>query len=95
MCFLIHHQEPIAQKDYSCDAIEIIEQSGGLGYAASQLGFSYAELRVLVRARRDEWKIKKGQVYIRQRVTDGGDIWTFRARPEIHEICLRHNLYEC
>lgn len=84
---LISQTEPVARKDYRCQACEWILNEGFDG-------FTISEYRLLVKAKRDGWKIKKGQKYVKQFCEYDGEVYTWRARPEIHAICLKHDLYD-
>ena len=80
---------PIARKDYACDAAPWIYDGDMTGEY-----YTFAELRQLVKARKAKWKINKGERYIRQTMKVDGEIYTFRARPELHDICLKYSMYE-
>lgn len=41
-----------------------------------------------------EGKIQKGDLYVRQFNTDGGQTWTYRASVEMHNICIKHQLFD-
>ena len=87
---IIHGTTPRARKNYSCIACDFL-------FAVdfpSELGLTYAEKRAVVQARQRNYKILKGEKYIRQFNTDGSHTWTFRAIPDIHSICLKHGLYK-
>lgn len=89
MIELIRQTEPTARKEHRCDACEFLLQD--LCSTVGELTFS--EKRDVVKARRNSWKIKKGQKYINQ-VCKYDDIYTVKAIPEIHAICLKYGLYE-
>lgn len=78
---------PIARKDYNCDASDFLCEMIG------EVKFSFAELRLIVKAKRDKWRIKKGQKYLKVKGKWDGDFCTFRARPELDDICRKHELY--
>lgn len=82
----------VARKAHTCNACEWIENVvvDDLYYYK----FTYAELREIVKARRNRWRIMPGQEYVRQvQIYDNG-IYTWRAIPAIHAICLKHDIYE-
>ena len=92
MCVeVIREEKPVACKDYICDSCMILIES--LPYMSDSLTFN--EKRAIVKARRNKWKIKKGQVYSKQVNKMDGEIYNFKSIPEIHEICLKHDLYQC
>jgi hypothetical protein len=86
---LLSERRPVAQKDYQCDACNWIF-NGDIGREF----YEYDELRLIVRARRDKHKIKKGMRYVTQSLNDGGEIFTFRAREDMHDLCLKYDLYQ-
>lgn len=86
---LLSESEQIAAKDYDCQACEWLLNRGVNGY-----GHSIAELRIIAKAKKYNYKIKKGEKYLRQRLIFEGQFYTFVARPEIHKICLEHEIYE-
>ena len=79
---------PVAKKDHNCGACEWILNSCDWGM------FTFAELRIIVKARRDGWKIKKGQKYIKCSGRWNGEWDTFRARPEINDLCQKYDIYQ-
>lgn len=89
MIVVLSESEPIARKPHNCDACEFILSEGIDGY-----GYTRPELIILAKARKNNWKIIKGQKYICQNNKFGGDLYTFKAIPEVHEICLKYDMYE-
>ena len=88
MIEVISEKFPRARKEHDCMACEWINESWG------HCTFSMKELRVIAKARKDGFKIKKGDKYINQRNIFDGRFYTFRAIPEVHEICIKNNIYE-
>ena len=86
MVTVIHQQNPIARRDYDCDACVFISDD-------IPDNLTFGELRIIARARQNGWKIKKGERYLRQFNTDGADTWTFRSIPGIAAICQKYDLY--
>lgn len=78
-----------ARKDYRCNTCKCMGHMDGF----TLHDLTEAEKDAIERAKENDWKIKKGEPYIRQFNTDGGDTWTFRAIPAIYQICLDHDLY--
>ena len=83
----LRNEEPIARKDYWCDASEYVRES------LSQTEFTYAEYREIVKAKRQGWKIKAGQKYVKQVQSDGGEIITYRAIPTMNDLCYKYDLF--
>ena len=90
MITILSQSIPKARKPHSCMASEFICGAGVNGF-----GYSFSELRVIAKAKKNKFKIIKGQKYLRQNNICDGDIYTFKAIPEMHQICLDHDLYEC
>lgn len=80
--------KPKARKEHKCMACDFAFEA--IGYES----FTFTEMRELVKARKANCRIQKGQVYIKQNNIFDGEIYTFKAIPEIHQICIDHNLYE-
>ena len=83
----LRSKEPIARKEYWCDASEYVRES------LSQTEFTYAEYREIVKAKRQGWKIKAGQKYVKQVQADGGEIITYRAIPAMNDLCNKYDLF--
>ena len=52
------------------------------------------ELSDILKAKRNGWKIEKGQTYIRQRGLYLGIPFVSKFIPEINEICHKYGLYK-
>ncbi len=89
MSELISETTPKARKDHYCDASEWLNNNG-----IGQVSFTFAEYRQIAKAKRNKWRIKKGECYIRQCSKDGSELYTFKAIPAIHKICITNDLYE-
>ena len=79
-----------AKKDHDCMACEWLLAQGWDG-----MGFSRKDLRSISKAKKNNWLIKKGDMYTNQRCKQDGEVYTFKAITDIHKICLNHDLYEC
>lgn len=77
-----------ARKDYRCEASDWIWEQVNEGL------FTFAEMRLIVKARREKWRIKKGQKYIKCQGKYMGEFTVFRARPELDELCRKYELYQ-
>jgi hypothetical protein len=87
MIHSISHATPVAKKDYPCNASEWVYES--LMYVK----FTFSEKRDIVKAKRNGWKVKKGEKYIRQFNTEGGDTWAYIAIPAMDELCQKYDLF--
>jgi hypothetical protein len=80
---------PKARKPHDCMACEFILASGVDGF-----GYSFAELRLIAKAKRNNFQVVKDQTYIRQNNIAEGELYTFKAIPEMHQLCLKYDHYE-
>lgn len=78
----------IARKTYDCQAWEFIKNAE---FWPGELTFG--ELRAIARAKAANGKILPGEIYIKKTVKVWDSATTFRAKPELHDICLRFELY--
>jgi len=90
MIRVITESEPKARRNHCCDACHWILSAGING-----MGYSFAELRSIAKAKKNKWRITKGQRYLKQCNVQDGEIRTFKAIPEIHDICIKYDLYDC
>jgi len=86
MVRIISQSTPVARKDHSCMACESINDQGCEG-------LSFADLRKVVEAKKNGFKVKKGDIYVRQFNEFEGRTYTFIAIPAMHEICLEYDFY--
>jgi len=82
-----------ANKEYDCMACEFLYASGDLKEIVSESGMSFAEKRTILIAQSENWKVLKGSAYVRHQCSQEGLKYTFIARPEIHAICVKYDLY--
>ena len=91
----ISSSKPVARKNYGCDAsVWLVE--GLISYGEiSSYNFTFSELRAIVKARKNGWRILKGEKHSQASIVScDNEILSWRAITEIHDICLRHELYE-
>lgn len=81
---------PKARKEHDCMASEWLNQCGNL----RGLTFTFSEWRAIIKARDNNWTIKKGEVYTNQRNVQDGEIFTFKSITAIHEICCKYDYYD-
>lgn len=89
MVYAISEKTPVARKEYGCDACGLLLES--LPDAVEEMTFT--EKRAFVKARRNNFKIVKGQRYRNAFCNDMGEVFTYRAIPEIDEIVQRLEWY--
>lgn len=80
----------VARKKYDCSASEWLSNIGDL----RDYTFTFYEWRQIIKARDNDWKISPGDLYLYQRNKYEGNFYTFRAIPEIHDICIKYDYYE-
>lgn len=85
---LLQHKIKVAKKEYNSDAYTFIDNC-----CDDFSMMSFSERRHIVEARRNKGRIFKGQKYLYQFIVEGGDTYSFRAIPELHEICIKYNIY--
>lgn len=101
MARLIKAQARKARKDHKDDSAEFIIEAmewirnGSL--PGSKVGqfkrVTFTELRAIAQLKANNWKIKKGQVYVLQFNEYEGSLYTFKTLPLILKICLKHKIY--
>lgn len=79
-----------ARKEYDCNASLFIRD-----YLNNciDLPFSFAEKRAIILAKRNGWKILKGQPYTKQFNSVDGKTYTFRVIPSMNQICIKYKMY--
>lgn len=82
---------PTAKKIHDCDASLWIV-NGDLHETFRCC--TWEEKKDIIRAKRNGWKIQPGQKYLRQAVVFEGRMSTFKAIPEMHDICVKYDIYE-
>jgi len=94
---VVHQFEGKARKRYHDDAAEWVKEWIHYGcWLPNGKRLAFSDGRILVRCKTDQewfWNIMPGQKYVRQFNVDGGDTCTWRAKKELHEICMRYDLY--
>ena len=87
----ISESTPVARKNYGCDACNWISE----GMPDVLEGLSYSEIRAIVKARNNGWRIMKGQKHLQATIVScDGDLVSWRAIPAIHDICMEHDIYD-
>lgn len=77
-----------ANKDHTCDACYWWDRSN-----FGEKDVTDEEWLVIEDAKRSDWKILKGTQYVFQSSVYDGAIHTFKARPDVDEICKKYGLY--
>ena len=79
-----------ARKTYTCNACEWVSN----GETWREHSLTYAELREIAKARRNQWKIVPGQEYIKWVGIEYGEFMVWRGIPAIDAICHKYNVYD-
>ncbi len=87
----ISNSIPVARKNYGCAACVWITE----GLPDVLDGFTFSELRSIVKARNNGWRVLKGEKHLQATVIGcNEEIFSWRAIPEIHNICLKYDIYQ-
>lgn len=86
---LLKDERRVARKEYHCQASDWIRDCGW-----EDDDWSKDEADAISSAKGDDWKILKGERYVYQTGVFDGEMVTFRAKINLHEICLRYSFYE-
>lgn len=89
MTQLISQKEPVARKNYRCMAYDWIKDQGW-----AEGDYTLEEAKAIEQMKGRGGMIEKGEKYIRQFCVNGGDSWTWKANKEMHDICLKYDMYE-
>lgn len=92
MATILSDTKHIARKTYTCNACEWIENV--VVDNLYDYEFTYAELREIVKARRNRWRIVPGQLYRKVVEVEDGYLSVWRVIPAIDAICRKHDIYE-
>jgi len=97
MDILLTSETRKARKDHYCNACEwLTAESASIDYLISEHGLTEDEVKSVKAAAENKWRIKKGSEYSYQTGKQDGEFTTFKAIPEIDEICQKYDMYpEC
>jgi len=80
--------DPVARKDYHCQASDWICESG-----RDESEYEVKDWATIKKAKSEDWKILKGTKYVKVSGKYDGDFATFRAREDLEDICQRYEIY--
>ena len=89
MSIILSEEYHIARKDHNCNACEYILNDD----ISRRGGYTIKEMREIIKAKRKGYKILKGEKYLKQVGIMDGDFYVYKAIPEIHDICIEHDLF--
>lgn len=87
MITLLSESTPTARKEHVCMASEFVREAMNQGI------FTFNEYRDIIKMKRKDWKIKKGEEYLRQGIVSDGHVYTFKANLEMDYLCVEYDLY--
>ena len=91
----VSSSNPVARKNYGCDACVWLTEGVIYSGDLNSYNFTFSELRTIVAARKNGWRIMKGEKHSQaSMISCDGYFVSWRAITAIHEICIRHDLYE-
>lgn len=83
------------KKDHYCNACDWLRNGDGLGMIRNgEIKTTISERRAIVKAKNNNWKVKKGERAIYFVGVYNGDFYYCHCIPEIHNICVKYDLYE-
>lgn len=91
----ISTSEPIARKNYGCDACIWISEEGLHRDEYFMKYLTFAEKRAIAKAHLNGWRVMKGEKHLQATIVScEGKLVSWRAIPEIHQLCKDHEIYE-
>jgi nitrous oxide reductase len=82
-----------ASKDYPCDACESLTVDDFMSNP-KDYGVSFADKRILVKIRQENYKVLKGTNYLYQAGIFDGDFYALKCRLDAVNIINKYNLNE-
>ena len=83
------------RKDHNCNACEWLVNGDALTMIRrGEIKLTISERRAIVKAKQNNWKVKKGQRALYHVGIYDGDFYYCYSIPEIHDICVKYDLYE-
>lgn len=79
---------PVARKEYHCQAWDWIDNAG-----YDEGDYEPEDWETIEKARTEGFKILPGTKYVCTHGKWEGEFTTFRARNDLHHICLDYDLY--
>lgn len=80
--------KPVARKTYKCQAWPWINNSD-----LTEHDFCHEDWSIIELAIAEGCMIRPGDMYVKRAGRWDGEFATFRARLDLHGICLKYNLY--
>ena len=84
-----------ARKDHNCNSCEwLTSYSSKSEYLFKEFNFTEEEKETIFKAENNRWKVKKGDSCDYIVGVYDGDFCAFYQIPEIHDICVKYDLYD-
>jgi hypothetical protein len=84
------------RKDHECNACLWLDGIGSTPESIfDQLTLTDEEKESIVKAHKNKWKVKKGDPAIYRVGLTDGDFGAWYSIPEIDDICIKYDLYDC
>lgn len=80
-----------SKKDRDCNASHFVRQY--LDDCPTYTGISFSDLRHIVLARQNNWKIKAVDIYRSYVIKQDGEIYRLGEIPEMARICTKYELW--
>lgn len=90
---ILKNKVKTAAKNYSCAACEHILNSDLLSFP-KEYEVSFADMRTLVKIRKENYQVLKGTKYIYQVGIFDGDFYAVQCRLDAVDICKKYDLYD-
>jgi len=88
---VISKSEPVARKNYGCDACVWIAE---YPECIDDCEMSFADKRIVVKARQNGWRVMKGEKHLQFTVVScENTLVSLRVIKAINEICHKYDLY--
>lgn len=94
MPHLIEHKVVRARKDHHCDGCSQLLDFGSTDQIIEEYKLTDTEIISLLGAKKEGFRILKGQTYISQFCRDDGYVYTWKSRPEIYNILVKYKIFE-
>lgn len=86
MAIVISQTQQRAKKEHSDDGDQYFDDE--------IIGITLEELQQIQHSKNNGWRIKPGEIYIRQAVVECSDFYVFKCRKEIFDIISKYRLFE-
>jgi len=86
---ILRDSKPVARKEYDCEASDWLLNSN-----MGEEDMTPEEWQTIKNAEAERFKILPGRLHVSQAGIYEGEFYTFRARIDINDICLKYDIYE-